>query len=437
MAQPAIVPDVLDPTLVSRAQRYERDAVASLCDRSLDTLYRVCHALTGEPADAERLASGALLKALDGLAGFDGDGAAFHVWLLRLAATAAAKRRPQGTGVRAALAQLSNFDYELVALRILGEVDIDHLSPALSAQPASLRAWMVTALREVDGRSGTGWGPDLRAFDGAVDEVTDGADPEQAASALSAPSDARALLRAVRELRALVGDPVPRPVATRLRTTMLAAAAERRAIWVHRNHGVATVPGIERRHYPTRTGTFVALGIAGLLAVVVGAVLAVLSSFAGPTSSFYPLKRSAESALLAVDLDPVDRSQLEVKLAQTREREAEDTATRGDGDRTVDALASRYQLLIAADRDLLSVSVHDSRWKAARDKVFRESDLQMTSIEQDLRASGQSRSAQDVDRLVVSFNTERRPLETQLGRPPAQPVNNQGGGTVPTPPPPT
>ena len=84
-----------------------------------------------EPRPREHLIRN--VDALDGLPGFDGDGAAFHVWLLRLAAASAAKCRPQGPGVRGALAQLSNFDYELVALRVLGEVEIDHLSPALNA----------------------------------------------------------------------------------------------------------------------------------------------------------------------------------------------------------------------------------------------------------------------------------------------------------------
>jgi DNA-directed RNA polymerase specialized sigma24 family protein len=430
LAQPAIASEILDPTLVSRAQRYEHDAVASLCDRSLDALYRVCFALTGEPAAAEQLAAGALLKALDGLANFEGDSAAFHVWVIRLAAGIAAKRRPQGTGTRHALTRLSNFDYELIALRILAEIDLDHLSPALSAQPPSLRAWLVTGLREVDGRSGTGWGPDLRAFDGAIDDVIDGADPEATAAGLSVPHDARALLKAVAEIRALVGDPINPAAATRVRTTMLAAAAERRALWVHRHHEVATVPGIEKRRYGSRTGTFVALGIAALLAVMVGAVLAVLSSFAGPTSSFYPLKRTAESALVAVQLDPVDRAQLEIKLAETREREAEDMAARGEGDTTVGVLANRYQLLTAADRDLIAASVHDPRWKSARDKLFKESDVQMTSIERDLQATGQDRSDQEVGRLVAGFDTDRRPLETQLGRAAAQP-SDQGGGTAP------
>jgi DNA-directed RNA polymerase specialized sigma24 family protein len=433
VAEPALATEILDPTLVSRAQRFERDAVASLCDRSLDTLYRVCFALEGDQQAAERLAGGALLKALDGLPGFDGDSTAFHVRLLRIAVGTAAKHRPEGTGIRAALAPLSNFDYELVALRILAEIDLDHLSPALSAQPASLRAWLVTGLRELDGRSGTGWGPDLRSFDTAVDDVIDGADPESAGADLSAPSDAAALLRLVAELRGLAGDPITPAAATRLRTTMLAAAAERRAVWVHRNHGVAKVPGIERRRYPSRTGAVAALSIAGVLAVVVGAALAVLSSFAGPTSSFYPVKRWGESALVTVDFDSVDRAQLEIKLAQTRAREAEDMAGRGEGDPTVTALGARYQLLAAAGHDLEAVPVHDARWRSARDKLFKESDVTMLSVERDLNATGQARSAQDVEHLVASFDAERQPVETQLGRPAPQ---NPTQGVLPAASPP-
>ena len=63
--------------------------------------------------------------------------------------------------------------------------------PAMNAQAPSLRAWLVTALREVDGRSGTGWGPDLRAFDAAVDAVIEGADPAAQGADLSAPSAPR------------------------------------------------------------------------------------------------------------------------------------------------------------------------------------------------------------------------------------------------------
>jgi hypothetical protein len=421
VAQSVTAPDILDPTLVARAQRYEPDAVARLCDRNLDTLFRMCAALAGDPELAESLAGTALMKALDGLPGFDGDGAAFRVWLLRLAAAAAARRRPQGDGIRRALGGLSNFDYELVALRVLGEVGVDHLGPTLNAQPANLRAWLVTGLREADGRSGTGWGPDLRAFDTAVDDVIRGRGVTHAAAHVSAPGDVAALLGIVGQIRDLIGDPIPAAVATRLRTDLLAAAAERRARWVHRNHAVATVPGVERRRYPTRTGTFLALGIAVLLAICVGGVVAVLSSFAGPTSSLYPLKRTGESVLLAVSLDPVSRADLEIKLAQTREREAEDMAGRGDGDRTAAALDNRYALLRAAEHDLLAASVHDPRWRSARDRLFKESDVPVTPIVRDLQVSGQARSAQDVQRLVAAYEADSRPLEVQLGRQPAQP----------------
>jgi DNA-directed RNA polymerase specialized sigma24 family protein len=431
LVQPAIASEFLDPTLVSRAQRYERDAVASLCDRSLPTLHRVCFALTGEAAAAEQLAGETLLKALDGLSGFSGDGAAFHVWLLRLAATAAAKKRPQGAGTRAALAALSNFDYELITLRILGEVDVDHLTPALNAQAPSLRAWMVTALREVDGRSGTGWGPDLRGFDAAIDAVLDGADPEAAAAECSAPHDADRLLKQVANLRALIGEPIDPATATRLRTTLLAGVAEQRALWVYRHHNTATVPGIEHRRYPSRTGTFVALGIAAVLAVVVGAVLAVLSSFAEPTSAFYGLKRTGEMALLDIQVDPVDRANLEINLAETREREAEDMASRGNGDDTVAVLDDRYALLAAAGHDLLTASVHDAKWQAARQRLFDKSDTSMTSIERDLDAAGQSRSRQDVERLAANFDVSRKPVETELGRTTPAPTTNS------TPPPST
>ena len=78
------------------------------------------------------------------------------------------------------------------------------------------------------------------------------------------------------------------------------------------------------------------------------------------------MKRAGESALVAVSADPVGRADLEIKLAQTREREAEDMAARGDGDRAVAALDSRYQLLRAASRDLLATSAHTTRWTSAR-----------------------------------------------------------------------
>jgi hypothetical protein len=383
-------------------------------------LYRMCEGLVGEPVQAEAMAAHALHKALDGLPSFAGDGPAFDVWLMRLGAAAVARRRPQIAGLRLAMARLSNFDYELVALRILAHVPVDCLAAEMNAEPASLRAWLVGALREIDGRTGTGWGPDLRAFDAAVDDVLGGQDPLRAASRVSAPSDTVALLRTAAEIGAITGGPIPPATATRLRTNVLAAAAERRALWVYRHHAVATVPGVQRRHYPTKRGTVMALAAAGALAVVVGTVLAVLSSFAGPDNALYPMKRFGESTLVTLEVDPVNRAGLEVKLAQTREREAEDMAGRGNGDGAVAALATRYELLRTASRDLIGVPTRDARWKSVRGRLFTESDHPITQIQRDLQVSGQKRSSEEVQQLIAAYENDRKPLESDLGRPPPQ-----------------
>jgi hypothetical protein len=430
LAQPDVQTDLIDPTLVTRARRYEREAVASLFDRGMDGLYRMCMALTGEEAAAEEVAEAGQRKALDALPGYDGDAASFQVLALRHAAQAAARRRPRPGGPRKPLAKLSNFDYELVSLRILGEISIDHLSPVLNAQPASLRAWLVTALREAGGRSGTGWGQDLRVLDEATDAVLAGESPEKAVERVSWPDDAEKLLETVAEIHGLLGEPIPSEVATRLRTSILAAVAERRALWVLRHHApVATVPGMEHRHYTSPAGTAFALFVAAMLAVVVGAIVAVTTSFAGPESNLYPLKRLGESALIAVNVDSVNRADLEVKLAQARDREAEDMASRGDGNSTVAAVSTRFELLRGAGHDLIAAPNHDARWKAARDRYFKESDVQLTAILKDLQVTGQTRSAQDVQQLVAAYEADRKPLETQLGRQPA----SQAPATPPEP----
>ena len=114
---------------------------------------------------------------------------------------------------------------------------------------------------------------------------------------------------------------------------------------------------------------------------------------AGPDNALYPMKRFGESVLVTLEVDPVNRAGLEVKLAQTREREAEDMAGRGNGDGAVAALASRYELMRTASRDLIGVPVRDARWKSVRGRLFTESDLPITQIQRDLQVSGQKRSS--------------------------------------------
>ncbi|HLH67506.1 MAG TPA: sigma factor [Candidatus Dormibacteraeota bacterium] len=431
MAQPATAPEHLERTVIARARRYEREAVAELCDRNLDRLYRMCEVLTGTSQAAEEVVEAAFMKALDGLPDFEGEGQAFDVWLLRLGASVAARRRAPGVGLRARLGRLSNFDYELVALRVLGEVDSDRLSPALNAPPANLRAWLVSSLRELDGRAGSGWGYDLRAFDAAIGEVVAGADPDRTATTLTAPPDAQSLLGVVAQLRGLLGGPIPAEVATRLRTRVLAEVAERRVQWVHRHHVVATVPGVGQRRYPTRRGTVIALALATILAMVVGASFALLSSFAEPNSLLYPLKLTGEGILVAMDISPVSRADLETKLARTREREAEDMAVHGQGWLAVEALRARYQLLLAAGRDLLSVPEpdRDQRWRSTRDAFFAEEDKSETLIERDLEASGQRQAESQAQAVVASYERNRRALDAALGRRPTR-APTPGGSSI-------
>ena len=417
MAQPATAPAHPDPSLLLRAREYDREALAELCDRNVGRMYAMCSALLGDPESAELLTGRALLKALESVETFSGDGAAFDLWLLRLAAGEAARHRPQTAGIRADLSRLSNSEYELLALRVLGEVDSEHLVPALGTRAAALRSHLVLALRRLNDTVGVGATGDLRLFDEAVDRVAKGADPQRTAASLSTPPDALGLLRVVAEVRGLLRERLGDEAAVRLRTAFLAAAAERRTQWVRRHQRPATVPGLEGRRYPNKAGAALALGVAAALAVVVGVMLTALSAFANPDSPFYPLKRLGEAALVAVDGDPLSRAQLEIRLAQVREREAEDMAGRGNGELAVEVTSDRYDLLRDASRDLIASPSRGAQWKAARDRLFQEASHPTTSVQRDLRVTGQGSAADQVAQLSRNYESDRKQLDPKLGHP--------------------
>jgi DNA-directed RNA polymerase specialized sigma24 family protein len=422
LAQSATAPPAHpDPTLLLRAREYDREALAELCDRNVGRMYAMCAALLGDSESAELLTGRALLKALETVESFEGDGAAFDLWLLRLAAAEAARHRAQTAGVRADLNRLGNHEYELLAVRVLGDLDTDHLSPALDVRAASLRSQLVMALRRLDDTVGAGAGGDLRLFDEAVDRVARGADPQRTAASLSTPPDALGLLRTVAEVRGLMRDSLADAAAVRLRTAFLAAAAERRTQWVRRHQRPATVPGVDSRRYPNKIGAAVALAIAGGLALAVGLLLTALSAFADPDSPFYPVKRVAEVALVAVDGDPLSRAQLEIRLAQVREREAEDMASRGQGDRAVEVMSDRYDMLRDASRDLIASSSRGSQWKTTRDKLFQEASNPTTTVQRDLRVTGQGGAADQIAQLSRNYETDRKQLDPQLGHPTPSP----------------
>jgi DNA-directed RNA polymerase specialized sigma24 family protein len=424
----ATAPAHPDPTLLLRAREYDREALAELCDRNAGRMFAMCSALLGDSESGELLTGRALLKALEAVETFDGDGAAFDLWLLRLAAAEAARHRAQTAGVRADLNRLGHHEYELLALRVLGDVDTDHLAPALDVRASSLRSQLVMALRRLDDSVGAGAGGDLRLFDEAVDRVARGADPQRTAASLSTPPDALGLLRTVAEVRGLLRDSLSDSAAVRLRTAFLAAAAERRTQWVRRHQRPATVPGVDSRRYPNKVGAAVALGIAGGLALAVGVMLTALSAFAAPDSPFYPVKRIAEAALVAVDGDPLSRAQLEIRLAQVREREAEDMASRGQGDQAVQVMSDRFDLLRDASRDLISSSSRGTQWKSSRDKLFQEASHPTTTVQRDLRVTGHGGSADQIAQLSRNYESDRKQLDPQLGHPTPSPQAAQGSG---------
>src|SRR5438105_13337018 len=133
---------------------------------------------------------------------------------------------------------------------------------------------------------------------------------------------------------------------------VLTGAQERRVHWVQGHQGSPRVPGMARRRYRRPARGVVTLAISLVLASVVGITMAVVSSFADPDSLLYPIKLLGESALVAATPSAVGRADLEVKLSQTREREAEDMASRGKGSLAVQAVRDRVTLLRTAAREL-------------------------------------------------------------------------------------
>jgi hypothetical protein len=168
-----------------------------------------------------------------------------------------------------------------------------------------------------------------------------------------------------------------------------------------------------------------ALGVAAALALLVGVMLTGLSVLANPDSPFYPIKRLGEAALVAVDGDPLSRAQLEVRLAQVREREAEDMAGRGDGDRAVEVMGDRFDLLRDASRDLIASSSRGSKWKATRDRLFQEASHPTTTVQRDLRVTGQRAAADRIAQLSRDYESDRKQLDSQLPPPAPSPDTQQ------------
>lgn len=417
MATPTLI-DQTDPPLVQRAQRYEREALRELFDRTVGSLYAVCSALTSRAGEAEALARQVLLRALAGLPDFAGDARGFEIWLLRLAAHSASRPRPAENGahgMRQTFRELPQAERETLALRLLGGWETGRVAYTTRRTDQEVRTSLVTSLRQLAGVPNGPVPGDLRRFDGALDRVLGGDSPEVARTGVHDPADAHLLVAAAASLAALGRTPPPPETLMRLRTAFFADAAERRALWVHRHRNPAMVPGVEVRRGPSRFSTGAALMISLLVFVGAGASLALFSMFASPDSPFYPVKQTAESVLLAMPRSPEAKADLELKLATTREREAEDMAVAGKGDLAAQAMDAHFNLLRASARDLGLAPTHDAQWREERDQYNQAASESTEELQNSLSANHQGKAATQVKSQTQQFQRDRKTLDQGLG----------------------
>ncbi|MDQ6900932.1 MAG: hypothetical protein M3072_15770, partial [Candidatus Dormibacteraeota bacterium] len=333
----------------ARARQYERQALEPLLNRLLPRLHALTWALTGSPERSLLITRQVLLSALAELQDFPGTEETFDVHLLQRGALAArADGVTTGEELRRRMAALSQPAHELLALRALGRVPTESLVASGWGAAARLQARLLSALRELSGASGqTGpaWGMALEGFDRSVDAVVSGGDPGQAGVGLAAPPHSAALLDTVVAVRRLAEAANGAELAG-LRRELLAEAMNRRVQWVQLNQGAPQVPGAPtRRPRRLRAGNLALLSVVLMITLGGALFLALVSAFADPNSNLYPFKRLGESMLLVAPTGQASHIDLELKLAQLREREAEDMAASKHGDLAVKAERDRVDLL--------------------------------------------------------------------------------------------
>lgn len=403
---------------MSRAQRFERDALEELFDRNIGRIYSLCFALTGSPERAETLSAQVFRRALETLPSFNGDARAFDGWVLRMAATSVGRSHRRGEGILAAYQQLAGHEQEVLALRLLAGMDSDRVARIVRRSAGDVRAMMADGLRKLRGRRFPSGG-NLQPFDAALDRVAAGADPDAEGATLLVPADATFLLRQAADLLQLPREPLGPVAAGRLRTAFIADAAERRAVWVQRHQKAAMVPGVIIRRGSSRLSAWAVVLLIGLIAIAAGGSLAVFSMFSSPGAPPYPIKRFAENVLLAVQRDPTSRADFELKLASTRSREAEDMAVAGNGDLAVAAMRDHFDSLRASANDLARSPRRDARWTDAHNRFSSQASQSTEEIQQDLVATHQRGSQAQVRALTEQFQRDRKGIDARLGKSPA------------------
>ena len=397
-------------------------------------------AISGDPTEAERLAGQVYQRVLDTVHQFTGNTLDLERWPLRLAAES--RVRPVGGDkagqARESFSRLAGPQREALALRLLAGLDGPAVAAVLDKRPAVVQVSELNGLRQLAGAGGTGLALPSQAGDLelALDRIQAGEPVESVAPTFSGASQ---LLVAAADLLALRSEAVPIGARERVRTDFLAGAEERRALWVHRHHVPAEVPWARPRRPKLNIGEGAALILIGALAVGIGAMLAVFTSLSDPASPFglYGLKRAGESVLLVATRDNAKRADLDLKLAQTRRKEAETMAASGHADLAVQATRDHFVILKAGAERLAAAPGHSrASWIKVRDDYAVEETVPVLPIENQLLSQGFKAQAAQVKALNETFQAQRTVLDAPLGKPSSTKTPQPGPSAAPSATPP-
>ncbi|TMF89738.1 MAG: hypothetical protein E6I08_04235 [Chloroflexi bacterium] len=439
------LPDVRpSPRLIDRLRTFQRDALAEVFDTAFDDLYVLVHALVADHATAERLAEETFGRVLDRLPPEAGDLNLVRLWLLNQAADAV-RRVPRsalaGRGLREAVARLGHLEHEAVTLRLVARLEAAEVAVATGRRTSSVLGSLVSGLRTLR----TGSHPfhplslptQQRQLDAAMDRLLAGDSPVAAAAWAPLVNDAAGLLAAAAGVVDLPREAAPAAVRARLRGRFLARAAERRAGWFHRSYTPAVVPGRKPRREPSPLSSATAMGLAMLLAVLAGGVLAVAAAFADPDSQVYGLKRAGEATLLGLSTDRISKADLEIKLAAERTKEADSMASGRRPNLALDAVDSRFDDLRAAAADLAGIppAHRDARWKAVRDRLETEAAKPVSDLERTLTSGGYKAQAAQLKAANERFQADHQEFDKKLSV--KTPTPQPSGAPTPVPSSPT
>lgn len=403
-----------DPQLAARVREFDHEALDLLFARTFERVSALL-ALAGGPQAVEAAATRVYARVLEGAARLEGGAQEAENWVLRLAA---AEKSPAGAGP---LDPLGHAEREVVLLRLGAGLGGPAAAEVLFRRPAQVEQVLARALQQLAGvrlptvpAGELGQAVDRGAFEGA---------PE---------------LEEAGRLRARAR-PAPPEVALRVRSQFLGAAGERRALWVHRNHVPAGVPWARRRKPKLHIGEGLALFLIGVLAIGVGVMLSILAALSDPASPFglYTMKRGGENVLLLVQRDRVKHADLQLKLSQTRRKEAESMAASGRPELAVQATRDLFASLRGAMSDLTRVPNRNAAWVAERDRVEQEASKPPTLIENSLNSAGAKQQANEVKALNEQFQADRKELDANLGvklKPATTGPAQVGATPTPTPP---